>query len=328
MLVTACASSFANKIRPPRGGQPTLSLVDLPKYIRDELGLHGMNLVTPLLAGCDRALLTRIVENADKVGCPCLSLIEPTPQPLYELSKAEAAEDRVKRVIQAAQWLGCSSVSICVDAPIDEDAMLEVAERLRPIVRKAEKMDVNVCISSGPGLTASADRITELLKKIGGFRVGSFPDFRSAKDSGDPGAYLRKLVPYAATVLAVLDEPSDADSRQSGGATAAPKPKGKKAKSKDAEPEAEAPKAPVSMGLADCVAVVDAVGFDGSLALEYTGKGDTLAVLRKAKEIVDKLTGAAEAPPMEPMDPLELLAEDHAADGAVEGSDEESAEKA
>ena len=86
--------------------------------------------------------------------------------------------------------------------------MLEVAERLRPIVRKAEKMDLNFCIGSAPGMTGTADRIADLLKKIGGFRVGTLPDFASAGASGDAGAYLRRLVPYASTVLATITDAS------------------------------------------------------------------------------------------------------------------------
>ena len=293
MLVTACASSFTAKLKPAKGS-PTLALVDLPAYIRNELGLHGMELTTTLLKGCDRALLTKIVENADKVGCPCLSLIEPEPQPLYDEKKAEQAEDRVKRVVQAAQWLSCRSAAIRVAAPDDDDAMLEVAERLRPIIRRAEKMEINICIGSAPGLTEKPDRVAELLKKIGGFRVGTLPDFASAAASGDAAGYLRRLVPYASTVLATLKDLTDADSVQSAAGTSAAKPKSRK-KSKDSAETAiqEPPHKTKPLGLADCVNIVDAVGFDGSLALEYRGAKDPIAVLLKAKEIINTLIGTA-----------------------------------
>jgi len=340
MLLTAAASSFAARIKPVRGGastssKATLSLVDLPAFIKNEVGLGGIAMTTPLLAGCDRALLERIVQAADKVGCPCLSLIEPEPQALYETALAEVAEERVKRVVQAAQWLGCSNVSIRITAPDDEDAMLEVAERLRPIVRKAEKMDLNFCIGSAPGMTGTAERITELLKKIGGFRVGTLPDFASAGSSGDAGAYLRRLVPYASTVLATITDTSIGETARTAATTspAPPKPKAKpkKSKSKDGDTAAdEGPAAPVEpaarLSLADCVSVVDAVGFDGSLAFDYTGKGDAVAALTRAKELVTKLFLPPELPVDDEMG-LDLGAEVGEEPGEAT-DDEEAAEKA
>ncbi|MGQ0627354.1 MAG: hypothetical protein ACT4PL_04545 [Phycisphaerales bacterium] len=297
MLLTVCASSFAGRIRPIKGGSSAAGLMDvtdLPAFIRNEVGCSGMAMTTPLLAGCDRDLLARIVLNADKVGCPCLALIEPAPLPLEDEAKAVASEERLRRIVQAGQWLGCSSICVRITAPDDEDFMLEVSERLRPIIRKAEKVDINVCIGSAPGLTSNPDRVTELLKKIGGFRVGTLPDFASAARSGDAAGYLRRLVPYASTVLASVNELVDSDAKTTPGAAAAPKPRGKK--SKDAPASETAGPAPKALGLADCVSVVEAVGFDGSLAIDFTGRGDALEAVINARKIIQGVLGGTPDP--------------------------------
>lgn len=243
-----------------------MTLIDVPKFAREQLDLHGMVLSTSLLVGADRALLQKIVESADKAGCPCLALVETDPQPLADPDKATAAIDRVSRVVQAAHWLGCNAVAIPVDCPDDDECMSDAAEAIRPILRRAEKMELNLCISSGKGLTAKPERVTEFLKKIGGFRIGTLPDFESASKCEDPGAYLRRLVPYASTVLAV------AHKFEAGkGAKAAPIHK------------------PYDM--LDYVKTVAAVGFDGSLAIDWRGDGDPVEGITKARDLIRTIIG-------------------------------------
>ncbi|MGD9689640.1 MAG: hypothetical protein AB7K52_06460 [Phycisphaerales bacterium] len=294
MLLTLAATSLASKLKPAKGsgasGSPkgSLTIFDIPKFAREQLDLHGMVLSTSLLQGADRAFLQKIVENADKVGCPCLTLIESTPQPVGDPDKAGPAADRILRVVQAAHWLGCNAVAIPVDCPDDDDAMSDAAEVLRPILRKAEKMELNLCIASGAsGLTARPERVTDLLKKVGGFRIGTLPDFDSASrmsgkpDSPAPAAkgkaaaaandassYLRRLVPYASTVLAVVREFEPG-------------------KGKNAAP------AHKPYDLLDCVRTVAAVGFDGSLAIDWRGPAsqDPIENIVAARDAIRSIIG-------------------------------------
>lgn len=318
MLLTLSATSLASKLKPglagstaskggkgaaaaSGGGGGNMTVVDIPKFAREQLDLHGMVLSTSLLQGADRALLQKIVESADKVGCPCLTLIESNPQPLGDPDKAGPAADRVMRVVQAAHWLGCNAVAIPIDCPDDDDAMGDVAEVLRPIVRKAEKMELNLCVTSGRGLTARPERITELLKKVGGFRIGTMPDFDSAsacaggvvakvaatadaasadavpepKSKGaktkaapvsDHNAYLRRLVPYASTVLATVHQ---FEASKGKGAGPAHKP----------------------FDLLEYVRTVAAVGFDGALAIDFRGSGDPVEAITQARDTIRTIIG-------------------------------------
>lgn len=346
MLLTLCANALASKLLPGKSGKPELALTDLPAFIRDHLGLFGMTLTTPLLAGLDRARLQKIVEAADKTGCPCLSLLETEPQPLADPDKGDAAMVRVGKVVEAARLLGCNAVGIRIGAPDDDDALDEVADRLRPLVRKAEKMEMNICVASGPGLTARPERIAELLKRIGGFRVGTMPDFASAAAGDDALGYLRRLVPYASTVIATV-EAADAAPKARKAPTApttdaqtpdtspskTAKPKAAKAKKSkppdtpsapttttdpittdptttDPTPQAAptpkaAPTSPsrgvsgfgagpvggFSFDVPTFAATVNAVGFDGALAIDYRGQGDPVAALVKAREMIHTALG-------------------------------------
>jgi hypothetical protein len=187
-----------------KGKKPQLDLLDLPRFTRENLGLAGVNLSTDLLAGADRARLEAIRERADRASCACLLLIEPEPQNFgsSDESSVAAAIHRTIRVAEAAHILGCSSIAVRVKAQDDDVGLLRVAAGLKKVVERAEKLDINLLIAPEAGLTAKPERVTELLKKVGGFRVGTFPDFQSAAASGDGVGYLHRLTPYATSVCA------------------------------------------------------------------------------------------------------------------------------
>ncbi len=235
MILTLSARCLRTMLLPPaKGKKPALDILDLPKFTRETLGLSGVNLSTDLLVGADRSRLEAIRERADKASCACLLLVEHEPQAFGHIDEAKvaAAVKRARAVVEAAQILGCSAAAIKV-AGANEDAVLaRVAAALKPVVERAEKLDINLLISPHDGLTAKPDRVTELLKKVGGFRIGTYPDFEVASKSEDPVAYLHRLTPYATAVCAatikLLEEvapppkPSKADSKKAVATPAAP----------------------------------------------------------------------------------------------------------
>lgn len=254
MLPILSATALAKRISDTRDG---LSLLDLPRFTADELGLHGLMLPTNLLAGADLARLDRIRDMADKARCPCLVLVESEPQPLGRADDeaAEVAVERMRRVVSAAHRLGCNAAAMTIDAPDSEEAMSDVADNIRHILERADRLEINVLIAPGKGLTQPPDNIPALIKQVGGFRIGSMPDFEVAAKSGDPTEYLRRVAPYASAAIAsstVFD------------ASGAHKP----------------------FDLLACLHAAQEVGFDGALALEYRGKGDPVEGLIKTRDAI------------------------------------------
>lgn len=314
MLLTLHTDSVASMLRPARkGADPKLALADLPAFARQTLDMFGLNITTDLLAGATRTKLEQLRERADKERCSCLLLIEPEPLELGHESDdiGGAGVDRVRKVLNAASILGCNAIAVSVKSDDTEDFLDFTTDRFRQIVETADKLDMNVLISPRAGLTEKPERVTELIKKIGGFRVGTFPDFQTAVDSGDPESYLRKLVPYAPVICATTIELSEPELTED----EPPKPRKKKAEQEpeDAEPEnldeedldslggddedgaprglegllsavlgAEdldedvepPPPAHGPYDLQPLVSTVASVGFDGTVAVRYTGKGD------------------------------------------------------
>jgi hypothetical protein len=242
MLLTLNASCLRGQLLgQPGKSQPTLALADLPQYTREVLGLGGLNLSTDLLVGADRRKLEAFRERADRAGCPCLLLIEAQSQNLgtADAAAAEAAIERMHRVIQAAQILSCTAAAMRVEAPDDDNAMQLVWQRLRKIVDRAERLELNLLISPSKGLTSKPERMTDLIKKVGGFRIGTLPDFQFAAEAAgsddEAVTYLRRITPYASAVLASTLEFSDPPE---GGLKLPPKSPARKRDEDDDEDEA------------------------------------------------------------------------------------------
>jgi sugar phosphate isomerase/epimerase len=271
MLLTLTANSLRSLLARGKAGKAKLELMDLPQFARDQLGLLGLNLGTDLLAGVPRDGLERLRERADKAGCACLLLIESEPQAFGDASESVGAAlvDRLTKVIQAGNLLGCSSVAVKVGGRDDAAAFARAAERLRKAVDKAEKLELNVLLSPHDGMTATPERVTELLKKVGGFRVGTYPDFQSAAASPDPVGYMRRLTPYASVVSA-------STVKFTGGG----------------EDEADpTPPKHTPYELKPLVDAILSVGYDGTLAIDYRGTGDAkLGVVRSRRALEQLLS--------------------------------------
>lgn len=275
MLLTLSASCLRPLLTASKGVKPRLTLSDLPMFARQTLGLHGINVPTDMLAGLSRAQLEAFRERADKAGAACLAIIESEGLAFGDESETRgaAAADRLRRVIQAGQLLGCSAVAVRAVGDDSPEVLQRTAERVRKIMSGPERLELNVLLAPSPGLTATPDRVTELIKKIGGFRVGTFPDFEAASASADPTAYMRRLTPYASVVSAST---RDFVSAKGGGE---PGPSLDTAVKHDGH---------------DLKVLVDAmlsVGYDGTVAVDYRGGGDaTLGVIR-SRRILEKLIG-------------------------------------
>jgi sugar phosphate isomerase/epimerase len=240
------------------------------------LGLHGLNISTELLTGLTRDRIERLRERADKAGCACLLLIESEPQPLGSANEdaGAAAVERLNRVVQASHVLGCSVVALRAKGEDNSESFQRTVDRLRKVVERAERLELNVLVAPTEGLTATPERVTELIKKVGGFRVGTFPDFQAAAASADPVAYLRRLTPYAAVVSA-------STVKFAGGK----------------EGDGDDPGAHSPYDLAPLVQAIQSVGYDGTLAIEYRGTGDAkMGVIRSRVALERLLTVAPEEP--------------------------------
>jgi len=247
-------------------GKPSpgkLTMLELPDFAIRELQLRGLNVPASVFAGWSLQDLDRLRDQADKAGCPCLVLIEDCPLPLGHADPAhrEAAAERVRRLAVAAHRLSCNALAIACEGPDTDEAFDLVADELRNLMPQVERMELNVLIAPHEGLTFTPDRLTDLIKRIGGFRIGSLPSFGHAAATGDPIGALRKLAPYAGAVQATVE-----------GFTPGGKHRG---------PD-----------LAACVAAIRSVGFLNTLAIDYVGRKNPIEQIGKARVILQNAIDA------------------------------------
>jgi len=281
MLLTLCASSIRDLIHPGKNG---MHILDVPAFARDTLGLHGLNISTDLLKGSTRADLESLRDRADKAACSCLLLSELEPLPLADPNEDKAAVgvERAIRVLRAAQVLGCNSASISTLAGNTDEEFSDATARLREVVEVAERLEINLLVSPTSGLTESADRVTDLIKRVGGFRIGSLPDFAAAAKDPDPVTYLRRITPYASVVIASTQAFAEVEDTEM-----------------DDQPlniedlmDIPVPEH-TAWDLQPMVAAVISVGFDITLGLNYLGEGDPVMGLISSRDALEAAMEAA-----------------------------------
>ncbi|HZW09067.1 MAG TPA: TIM barrel protein [Phycisphaerales bacterium] len=262
-----------------RGG-----LLEAPRMVREQYGLSGLNIATSLLKGADRPALIALRDAADRAGCACLVLVEPAPLALASAraQQVDQALARTARLVEAASLLGCNSLALGVQGDSGDEAFERAVDALREVAAAAEKRELNVLISPTDGLTAEPERVTELIKRVGGFRIGTYPDFETASKAEDPVAYLRRLAPYAWAVSAATREFVDL-----GDDTPPPAhpPRPQASEDDGDEPMDEVDEEPliaapehVPYDLDAMVGAVASVGYDGTLAIDYRGDAGTLGL--------------------------------------------------
>lgn len=261
MLLALSAGSLRGALT--RAKSP-LALHDLPGFVREELDLRGLNLPTDLLAGRTPADLDRIRDRADRVGCPCLMLVETDPLDLAGAdAKQSAAMERLRRLGTAAHRLGCAFLGLKLKDVASPAQMDRVATGLRAALAEMDRWEVNLLLQPHGGVLEKGEPLVELVKKVGGFRIGALPSFLHAHESGQMREMLRKLAPYAQAMTAEI--------------------RGFDAKGEHTD-----------WSLESCIETLRAVGFNNMLSLEWSGKGEGTKHLIRAREVLTEALRATE----------------------------------
>ncbi len=242
------------------------NLAAVPAFARQQLGLRGLNIPASMLAGLNAAGFERLRDASDKAGCPCVVLVDEQPLPFADRdpAKAAAAGERLNRLAAAANRLGCRDVAIRCGHAEGDDFLERTALGIKASMGEIDRHDLNVLICPSEGWSSDPDRLSALIKRVGGFRIGSLPSFGHAHATGDAEKTLRKLAPYAESIDATV---FDFDAK------GVHRP----------------------YDLATMVAAVRAVGYVNTLAVEHAGKGDPVAAIEQARIILEAAIGTEES---------------------------------
>ena len=247
MLLTLSTRSLQHVKR----AKAPLGPMEVPEFVAEELGLKGLNVHTPLLKGMVPRDLEALRDRADRARCPILVLVDETPLD-FGPDAGPASIERVGKLGLCASKLGAPAVAVELAAlPVDQfDAY---AANVKRSLAGLDRFDTHLLIRPGAG-AGDAQRLADMIKKIGGFRIGSMPTFAHAAAGGEPADVLRRLAPYAQAVEASV-----------------------KGFGKSGKHEA--------WDLAGCLEAVRNVGYQNTLCIDYAGKTDPVGNIELARDL-------------------------------------------
>jgi len=244
-------------------GPAPADLLDVPRFASEHLGLRGMNLPAAMLRGKTRSDLEKLRDRADKAGCPILVLVDDLP--LDFLRDTASCGDRLFAFAGAAQSLGCNSVGMTPTGVGSIDAIERYGKAIKQSMQRIERMDVNTLLRPSDPVLADAANYAELIKKVGGFRIGALPSFAYAHGSGDLQGALRRVAPYAsAAIEATVKTFTRAGTHK-------------------------------EWDLADAISAIQSVGYGNTLCIDYVGTADPVAPIEKAVAIITELLAERDA---------------------------------
>lgn len=225
------------------------AIEDIPKFTMERIGLRGLVVDTSLLRGWPLDRLDRLRMQADQSGCPCLILRESMAVAIAAGAAGSAGEVdttfvRIETVAKAAHRLGCNAFSLRPHEITSDRQFDAAADLLRKVMDRIDRMELNLLIEPGGGRLTDPQMLIELVKKVGGFRIGTMPNFAYASRTEDYQAALRQTAPFSSAIIASCSG----------------------LESNGHECEAEAA---TRIDLAGSVQAIKSVGYEQILALDY-----------------------------------------------------------
>lgn len=225
-------------------------ILEVPRVSAETLDLRGVMIDAKHLAGWGVESYDSFRNCGDKSKSPCLLVRDNTPMDL--LGASETALERIQRLSVAANRLGCNAISITPMFPDDKESADKIVNNLRSAMAGVERLELNLLLQPCEGLSSNPDELIEIIKQIGGFRIGALPTFSAAGATGNGIEALRKLAPYAGGIVADF-----------------PTGRGKK-----------------NIDPVEGLQAVREVGYSNTIALNYLGKGDAI---KEIKKVVKKM---------------------------------------
>ncbi|MFM9098524.1 MAG: hypothetical protein ACKOQW_09565 [Phycisphaerales bacterium] len=250
MLLTLSTRSLQHAKR----AKAPLGPMDVPDFVAEELGLRGLNVHTPLLKGMVPRDLEALRDRADRARCPILVLVDETALD-FGPDSGPASIERVARLGLCASKLGAPAVAVEL-AALPEAQFDAYAANVKRSLAALDKFDTHLLVRPGQG-AGDPQRLADMIKKIGGFRIGSMPTFAHAAASGDAADTLRRLAPYAQAMEASVKGFSKAGKHE-------------------------------SWDLAGCLDAIRNVGYQNTLCIDYAGKTDPVGNIERARDLFAK----------------------------------------
>ncbi len=180
-------------------------LLDLPKIVRQEFNINGIELVNQFFENPVQRYLQQLKNNANANGITFVLVMVDGEGDMSAKDKAERLQAAVlhRKWIDIGHYLGCHAIRCNLgggrgdDWKQDKDLVGRAAESFNHLLDYAKQADMNVVIENHGGASSDPGILVSLMKTVNNPNFGTLPDFGNINQGDDNAEVLRKIVPYA-----------------------------------------------------------------------------------------------------------------------------------
>jgi L-ribulose-5-phosphate 3-epimerase len=180
-------------------------LLDLPKIVRQEFNINGIELVNQFFENPMQRYLQELKKNANANGITFVLVMVDGEGDMSAKDKSERMQAAVchRKWIDIGHFLGCHAIRCNLgggrgdDWKQDKDLVSRAAESFNNLLEYAKQADMNVVIENHGGASSNADVVVSLMKAVNNPNFGTLPDFGNVNEGDNNADVLRKIVPYA-----------------------------------------------------------------------------------------------------------------------------------
>lgn len=194
-----------------RGEEGSLTLVDFPRFAREQFGLEAVELNNVFFESTQPEYLRSLVKAADSAGVTMLNIAVDEKGDLSSDSEAERAEGlkAYGAWVPVAKEIGVSVIRANSGGRQIADragAERHCVESFRRLCDEGRKHGVTILMENHGGLSSDPESIVRVMEAVrqthGADAIGTLPDYGNWPDATDKYGALRQIMPYAKAVHA------------------------------------------------------------------------------------------------------------------------------
>ncbi len=180
-------------------------LLDLPRVVRTEFNINGIELVNQFFENPMMRYLQELKNNANKQGVSFVLIMVDGEGDMIALDKKERMQAAVahRKWVDIANYLGCHAIRCNLGGgrnnewKNDKDLINRAVESFGDLLQYAKGANLNVVLENHGGASSDPDVMVSLMKAVNSPNFGTLPDFGNVNPGDDNAEVLRKIVPYA-----------------------------------------------------------------------------------------------------------------------------------
>lgn len=178
-------------------------LLELPGILRSKLGISALEHVNQFFENPTLVYLKKLKQTCADAGVKSTILMVDAEGSTASPDPAERKLSVVahRKWIDAAQFLGCSSVRVNVyggppDWKQDRDLVNRAAESMRAMLDYANGSGLNILVENHGGASSDPDLLVSLVQKVNHPKFGLLCDLGNWNKGEDRYAAVKKILPY------------------------------------------------------------------------------------------------------------------------------------